>query len=103
MNLSSRSDLVREVCDFYAEELEFPSEAVGPETELEAELGVDSLHQITLLGQILKRYGAEEAVDDVADGLRANEYPTPSAVVDLLLELAAEAGGNPQAGNPQAV
>jgi acyl carrier protein len=46
-----------ELRDFFAEELELPTDAVGFDTEFAADLGVDSLATMEILVQLEKRYG----------------------------------------------
>ncbi|GAB2809294.1 acyl carrier protein [Streptomyces sp. NPDC054796] len=84
MHVPPKEKLIEELREFYASELEYPVDVVTADSEFEAELGVDSLHQITLLGWALERYG----FSDVIDGLRAPEYATVTAVADLVLSLA---------------
>ncbi|NUU22818.1 MAG: acyl carrier protein [Streptomycetaceae bacterium] len=43
--------------DFFAEELELPSEVIGYESDFAADLGVDSLATMEILVQLEKKYG----------------------------------------------
>ncbi|MEU6647177.1 acyltransferase domain-containing protein [Saccharomonospora sp. NPDC046836] len=67
----------------YADALEYPQDVLTDDAELEADLGVDSLKQTSLLSQALDHFG----VADVAGDIQPTEYQTIAAVADLLREL----------------
>ena len=71
-----------ELAQLYGEALEYPLEVFGADTELEAELGVDSVKQTDLLGRVAKRY----ALPPPPEGFRIIDYPTFGHVVELVLD-----------------
>jgi [acyl-carrier-protein] S-malonyltransferase len=65
----------------YAAALEYPPEVLTDEALLEAELGVDSLKQISLLVQVAEQFGLP-ATGEIGRGL---EFPTLGHVADHVL------------------
>lgn len=80
-----RGSLVRELAEVYAAALEYPAEVFEEGTDLEAELGVDSVKQTELLVRVGDRYGLPPRPSDV----RPAAYNTLGKIADLILASAA--------------
>ncbi|WP_327678447.1 acyltransferase domain-containing protein [Kitasatospora sp. NBC_00458] len=76
-----RDSLVRQLADIYAEALEYPAEVFEEGTDLEAELGVDSVKQTELLVRVGNRYELPPRPSDV----RPAAYNTLGKIADLIL------------------
>ncbi|MEV6972027.1 acyltransferase domain-containing protein [Kitasatospora sp. NPDC093806] len=76
-----RDGLVRELADIYAEALEYPAEVFEEGTDLEAELGVDSVKQTELLVRVGNRYELPPRPSDV----RPAAYNTLGKIADLII------------------
>ncbi|MFF2661486.1 acyltransferase domain-containing protein [Kitasatospora sp. NPDC058032] len=76
-----REVLVRQLADIYAEALEYPAEVFEEGTDLEAELGVDSVKQTELLVRVGRRYELPPRPSDV----RPAAYNTLGKIADLIL------------------
>ncbi|MFB6888375.1 acyltransferase domain-containing protein [Kitasatospora sp. NPDC056327] len=76
-----RDSLVRQLADIYAEALEYPSEVFEEGTDLEAELGVDSVKQTELLVRVGNRYELPPRPSDV----RPAAYNTLGKIADLII------------------
>ncbi|MFI0895722.1 acyltransferase domain-containing protein [Streptomyces sp. NPDC020983] len=82
---ADRGALVRELAGVYAAALEYPAEVFEEGTDLEAELGVDSVKQTELLVRVGDRYGLPPRPSDV----RPAAYNTLGKIADLILASAA--------------
>jgi acyl transferase domain-containing protein/acyl carrier protein len=82
--VGDRGALVRELAGVYAEALEYPAEVFEEGTDLEAELGVDSVKQTELLVRVGDRYGLPPRPSDV----RPAAYNTLGKIADLILAAA---------------
>jgi acyl transferase domain-containing protein len=67
--------------EMYAEALEYPMEVFAADTELEAELGVDSVKQTELLARVSDRY----SLPPQDAQFRLSDYPTLGHVRDLVV------------------
>jgi len=67
--------------EMYAEALEYPVEVFAADTELEAELGVDSVKQTELLARVSDRY----SLPPQDARFRLSDYPTLGHVRDLVV------------------
>ncbi|WP_380285862.1 acyltransferase domain-containing protein [Kitasatospora purpeofusca] len=76
-----RGTLVRQLADIYAEALEYPAEVFEEDTDLEAELGVDSVKQTELLVRVGNRYELPPRPSDV----RPAAYNTLGKIADLII------------------
>ncbi|MFJ1767901.1 acyltransferase domain-containing protein [Amycolatopsis sp. NPDC088138] len=92
-------DQLTEVRRFYAEALEYPESVVTPDAELEADLGIDSLKQNEVLAALLTKYGLADHITDV----KATQYPTLNAIMELLQTLQPAATESPAAAPPDVV
>jgi acyl carrier protein len=79
----SGEELLEQLRVFYADNIQCPVETITDDTDLEADLGVDSLTQIELLDAVLQRYGLYEAGRNVQPGA----YPTLPEVAKLIERL----------------
>lgn len=77
----NRDQVFAELAQLYGAALEYPPEVFAAGTELEAELGVDSVKQTDLLGRVAKHY----LLPAPAAGFRIIDYPTFGHVVELVL------------------
>jgi acyl carrier protein len=82
-SLPSGEELLEQLRALYAEGIECPVDAIADDTDLEADLGVDSLTQTELLAITLERYGVSEAGRNVQPGA----YPTLPDLVKLIQRL----------------
>jgi acyl transferase domain-containing protein/acyl carrier protein len=73
-------DTVRSV---YADLLGYPPDALEPDADLEADLGIDSIKQTEAFTRTLEHFGIPPA----ESGERLTNYPTMAAIVDLVLRL----------------
>ncbi|MFC5665030.1 acyl carrier protein [Kitasatospora misakiensis] len=76
-----RDTLVRQLADIYAEALEYPAEVFEEGTDLEAELGVDSVKQTELLVRVGNRYELPPRPSDV----RPAAFNTLGKIADLII------------------
>jgi [acyl-carrier-protein] S-malonyltransferase len=79
----SGEELLEQLRAFYAENIQCPVEAITDDTDLEADLGVDSLTQVELLDAALLRYGLSE----VGRNIRPGAYPTLPDLAKLFQRL----------------
>ncbi|MEV6449026.1 acyltransferase domain-containing protein [Amycolatopsis sp. NPDC051716] len=73
-------DTVRTV---YADLLGYPPDALEPDADLEADLGIDSIKQTEAFTRTLEHFGIPPA----DSGARLTNYPTMDAIVDLVMRL----------------
>jgi [acyl-carrier-protein] S-malonyltransferase len=57
-------DMVTQLRELYATELGYPFDAVEPDADLEADLGVDSLKRAEMLGKVAAQFSLPESVQD---------------------------------------
>ncbi|MBH0778090.1 acyltransferase domain-containing protein [Nocardia bovistercoris] len=77
----SRHQILRDLRSFYADTLEYPVEVFDENTDLEAELGVDSVKQTELLGRVREQYGLPARPDEV----KISEHNTLGRIADLII------------------
>jgi acyl transferase domain-containing protein len=75
-----RAAVVARLRDLYAEVLEYPPDLLTEDALLEAELGVDSLKQTSLLTKVVERFGLAEQPGE----LRVWELPTLGRIADYV-------------------
>ncbi|MEG3630825.1 acyltransferase domain-containing protein [Streptomyces poriticola] len=73
-------ELLAELRRMYAEETEAPEDLIEFDMDLESELGVDSLTQLSLFARAARRYGRAEP----PKSLRITDYSTLADLADLL-------------------
>lgn len=78
--LPDRASVVARLRELYAEVLEYPPDLLTEEALLEAELGVDSLKQTSLLTKVVERFGLVEQPGE----LRVWELPTLGRIADFV-------------------
>lgn len=76
----SRKEVLAELQRIYGDFLGYPAELLGEDDQLEMDLGVESLKQVTLLVQVGKRFGLERLQQDV----RLLDYPTLGRIADIV-------------------
>jgi len=77
----SREDTLDRLRALYARVLEYPPEVFTEDAQLEAELGVDSLKQTSLLTAVITEFGLPTDGGD----LRVWEFPTLGRIADHVL------------------
>lgn len=77
---ADRSQVVARLRELYAQALEYPADLLTENALLEAELGVDSLKQTSLLAKVVEQFG----LDDRPDDLRVWELPTLGRIADYV-------------------
>ncbi|MEV4355115.1 acyltransferase domain-containing protein [Nonomuraea sp. NPDC049625] len=85
---TSRETVAVRVRDLYATTLEYPEEVFEDGAELEADLGVDSVKRVELMG----RLGVLFELGPPPDDMRMADYRTFGQVVDFVLDSLARAG-----------
>lgn len=80
----SREQVLRELRELYAAALEYPPDVLTEEVLLEAELGVDSLKQTSLLNRVVERFGLTSS----SDRMRVWELPTLGHIADHVVKRA---------------
>lgn len=81
-------DELRQIC---AETVEIPIGKITAESDLTADLGIDSLSQDELVVNALERYG----LSAMANTIQAGSYPTIRALADLIQQLNGEKRSEP--------
>jgi acyl carrier protein len=76
-----RAGVLRTVVSMYAQALEYPAEVFAEDTDLEAELGVDSVKQTELLARVSTHYALPAPGED----FRLSAYGTLGRIADLVL------------------
>ncbi len=79
-----REEVLDAVRRLYADMVGYPSDVFESGTDLEADLGIDSIKQTEAFARICDHFGVPESVADV----RLTDYPTVDAIADLVVELA---------------
>jgi len=76
-----RGQVLGQLVEMYAEALEYPTEVFAEDTDLEGELGVDSVKQMELLTRVSSRYGLPERPPQ----FRASGVNTLGRIADLVV------------------
>ena len=71
--------LERTIIDIISERTGYPADMLEPELDMEADLGIDTVKQVELLGAIREKYGLE-----AEEGVNLSDYPTIGSVVDYI-------------------
>ncbi len=72
--------ILQEVTQIFAEKTGYPADMLEPKLDLEADLGVDTVKQMEILGLIRKKYNLE-----LKEGFSLKQTPSISAVVEMIL------------------
>ncbi|WP_192583691.1 acyltransferase domain-containing protein [Streptomyces albicerus] len=83
-----REDILAELQQMYGDYLGYPPELLGEDDRLEADLGVESLKQVSLLVRVGERYGIGSLRKDV----RLLDYPTLGRIADMVADAGVRAG-----------
>ncbi|MEV6823381.1 acyl carrier protein [Amycolatopsis sp. NPDC051102] len=78
--IPTTDQVVADLREFYAAVLEYPREMVNPDTNIEFDLGVDSMQQTELLVRVVARYGLEP------EEVNASVYLTLTDVADYVVD-----------------
>lgn len=76
-----RPEVIDSLVTMYAEALEYPTEVFEEDTDLEGELGVDSVKQMELLARVSDRFGLPPRPADFG----VSEHNTLGRIADLVL------------------
>ncbi|HET9871809.1 MAG TPA: acyltransferase domain-containing protein [Propionibacteriaceae bacterium] len=95
----SRSEVMQFLVQTYAEALEYPVDVFAEDTDLEAELGVDSVKQTELLARISDHYGLPPRPSD----FRFADHNTLGRIADLVTGSDPIAAAEPAGGSRSAV
>jgi acyl transferase domain-containing protein/NAD(P)-dependent dehydrogenase (short-subunit alcohol dehydrogenase family)/acyl carrier protein len=74
----SDSRIADEILNIYAEVTQYPKEMLDPSMELEADLGIDTVKQATILGMISEKFNIPSG-----ERLQLSSYPTIGHIIDL--------------------
>lgn len=78
--IRSRTELLRELVVIYADALEYPPEVFDEDTDLESELGVDSVKQT----ELLRRIGDAYRLGPLPADFKLGEHNTLGRIADLI-------------------
>ncbi|WP_194923419.1 acyltransferase domain-containing protein [Catenulispora pinisilvae] len=83
-----RTQVMAELRQLYGEFLGYPPELLGEDEHLEADLGVESLKQVALLGKVGEKYGLDQLREDA----RLLDFPTLGRIADLVVGAGGQEG-----------
>lgn len=75
-----RPQLFNELINMYAQAMEYPAEVFNETVELEAELGIDSVKQMELIGRIREQY----SLPPLPTNFRASDFKTMGQIVSYV-------------------
>lgn len=81
-----RDELTRVLIDTISERTGYPADVVGLDTDLQADLGIDSIKKVEILGTFQRHFGLRNGVAPSAMQELA-AVKTPRAAVDVVAEL----------------
>ena len=79
-----RENLEKFVVSFVVEQTGYPEELVELDTNLEADLGIDSIRKAQLLGEIAEHYQMTSLATQITD-MSLDDFPTLNSVVDFFV------------------
>lgn len=79
-----REDLANFAVRFVVEQTGYPEELVELDTNLEADLGIDSIRKAQLLGEIAENYEMTGLAGQITD-LSLDDFPTLNSIVDFFV------------------
>ncbi len=82
-----REELEKFAVSFVVEQTGYPEELVELDTDLEADLGIDSIRKAQLLGEIAEHYQMTSLASQITD-LSLDDFPTLEAITDFFFEAA---------------
>ena len=94
----SRDELQKFAISFVVEQTGYPEELVELDTDLEADLGIDSIRKAQLLGEIAEQYQMTSLAGQITD-LSLDDFSTLNSIVDFFV---AQSSGTPAAEPPPA-
>lgn len=95
-NAIAREDLEKFTVSFVVEQTGYPEELVELDTNLEADLGIDSIRKAQLLGEIAEHYQMTSLATQITD-MSLDDFPTLNSVVDFFV---AQSSSVPAAESP---
>jgi malonyl CoA-acyl carrier protein transacylase/acyl carrier protein len=81
-NALTRAQLQRDIVELFAQSMEYPPEVFTDDVALEAELGIDSVKQMELLGKLELQYRLPPRPED----FRLSEYGTLRKIADFVFD-----------------
>jgi acyl transferase domain-containing protein/acyl carrier protein/NAD(P)-dependent dehydrogenase (short-subunit alcohol dehydrogenase family)/phosphopantetheinyl transferase len=81
--------VLKNLVEVVAAKTGYDTAEIEPDFELEADLGIDTVKQAEILGELTERYGLQRD-----DSFRIADYPTLTALAGYLMGRAAGAGGD---------
>jgi malonyl CoA-acyl carrier protein transacylase len=88
---------LRKVIELVAAKTGYPAEMLEPDLDMEADLGIDTVKQAELFGEVREAYGIP-----MVEGLLIKDYPTLRKVAGFVLQHAGAAAAPPPAAPPAA-
>lgn len=89
--------LTADVLKVFSEVTKYPVDMLELDLEMEADLGIDTVKQATILSMLGEKYRLERQ-----EGMQLSNYPTIGHIVDLIYEKATPAGAPPVQSPPPA-
>ena len=80
----AREDLAKFAVSFVVEQTGYPEELVELDTNLEADLGIDSIRKAQLLGEIAEHYQMTSLATQITD-MSLDDFPTLNSIVDFFV------------------
>ncbi|NLP13740.1 MAG: SDR family NAD(P)-dependent oxidoreductase [Clostridium sp.] len=77
--IAQSHDMVDEILDIFSEITKYPKEMLDLTMEIEADLGIDTVKQATILSIISEKYGILQE-----ESLRFSDYPTIGHILDMV-------------------
>lgn len=72
--------LLREIVQLFADKTGYPSDMLEPKLDLEADLGIDTVKQMEILGQIRQKYNIR-----LKEGFSLKQTPNIDSIVNLVI------------------
>ena len=94
-----REDLEKFAVSFVVEQTGYPEELVELDTNLEADLGIDSIRKAQLLGEIAEHYQMTSLATQITD-MSLDDFPTLNSVVDFFVAQGSSAAEPPPDPSP---
>lgn len=85
---SIKAGIVQETLKIFSEVTKYPQDMLELDMNMEADLGIDTVKQATILSILGEKYGLERQ-----PGMQLSKYPTIRALVDLIYEQGAFVSG----------
>ncbi len=87
----ARDELEKFAISFVVEQTGYPEELVELDTDLEADLGIDSIRKAQLLGEIAEHYQMTSLATQITD-MSLDDFPTLNSIVEFFVAQSGSAG-----------